>query len=128
MQQLLANNSSSKVVIDLAASSDSVRWWVEQITTLNSPAPLVVGLSAGAEPLVLPYIRSGQVKGMVTGMVGALIYAQHAGLAPLSNTDQLTEQQIHLEAQTLAQWVMALIILIGMLSALFSRGGRRSTV
>ncbi|HET7375069.1 MAG TPA: hypothetical protein VFK30_00085, partial [Anaerolineae bacterium] len=128
VQQLLANNSSSKVVIDLAASSDSVRWWVEQITTLNSPAPLVVGLSASAAPLVLPYIRSGQVKGMVTGMVGALIYAQHAGLAPLSNTDQLTEQQIHLEAQTLAQWVMALIILIGMLSALFSRGGRRSTV
>jgi hypothetical protein len=128
VQQLLASNSTVNVVIDLAASSDSLRWWVEQIAATGSSVPLVAGLSAGAEPLVLPYVRSGQVKGMVAGVVDALIYEQHAGLSPLSTSEQATENQIHLEAQTLAQWVMVLIILIGLLSALFSRGGRRSTV
>jgi hypothetical protein len=128
VQQLLASNSAVNVVVDLAASSDSLRWWVEQIAATGSSVPLVAGLSAGAEPLALPYVRSGQVQGLVAGMVDSLIYAEHAGLSPLSTANQSTENQIHLEAQTLAQWVMALIILIGLLSALFSRGGRRSTV
>jgi len=128
VQQLLASNSTVNVVVDLAASSDSLRWWVEQIAATSSPVTLVAGLSASAEPLVLPYVRSGQVKGLVAGLVDALVYEQHAGLSPLATSVQATENQIRLEAQTLAQWVMVVIILIGLISALFSRGGRRSAV
>ncbi len=126
VQQLLQSNPLVSVVIDLAASPDSLRWWVEQIAASNLQVPLIAGLSAGAQPLALPYIRSGQVTGTVVGLVGALVYAQYTGLSPLSTDSQSIENQIHLEAQTLAHWMLALIILIGMLSALFSRGGRRS--
>ncbi len=126
VQQLLERNPSIGLVVDLAASPDNLRWWVEQIAASNLQVPLIAGLSAGAEPLALPYIRSGQVKGTVVGLVGALAYAQYTGLSPLSTASQATENQIHLEAQTLAHWMLVLIILIGMLSALFSRGGRRS--
>ncbi|HZY45017.1 MAG TPA: hypothetical protein VFF70_09740, partial [Anaerolineae bacterium] len=62
----------------------------------------------------------------VVGMGGAFVYGQYSGLSPLAIDVKATELQIRLESQTLAHWIMIAIILLGMLSALFSRDGRRS--
>jgi hypothetical protein len=120
VQQLLLNAGSNNLVIDLAASPDSVRWWVEQIAATRGTTPFIAGVSAAAEPLTLPYVQSGQVQGLVTGAVGAMMYANQAQLPTASDA------QPHLQAQILAQWLLVVIIVVAMARALIARVGRRS--
>jgi hypothetical protein len=126
VQNLLIESGPIALVIDLAGSPDSVRWWAEQITVSRLNVPLVAGVSAAAEPLALPYVQSGQVKGLVTGAAGAMVYARQANVLPALDKDP-TQPQVHLESQTLAQWLLAAIIIIGLVTAFISRVGRRSS-
>jgi hypothetical protein len=126
VQNLLIESGPIALVIDLAGSPDSVRWWAEQITLSRLNVPLVAGVSAAAEPLALPYVQSGQVKGLVTGAAGAMVYARQANVLPALDKDP-TQPQIHLESQTLAQWLLAAIIIVGLVTAFISRMGRRSS-
>jgi hypothetical protein len=75
----------------------------------------------------LPYVPSGQVKGLITGVVGAYTYASEAKLVD-STQPQSVQDQIHLEAQVLGHWVLVVVILIGLIYALVSRGRRRSSI
>jgi hypothetical protein len=117
------------LVIDLAASPDSVRWWAEQVAVTQINKPLIVGVSAAAQTLTLPYADSGQIKGFVSGVVGALAYAKQANLLPnvSSNEKQVVQNQVHLDAQNLAQWLLAILIGVGIISGVVSRTGRRSS-
>jgi hypothetical protein len=126
VQNLLIESGPIALVIDLAGSPDSVRWWAEQIAVSRLNVPLVAGVSAAAEPLALPYVQSGQVKGLVTGAAGAMVYARQANVLPALDKDP-TQPQIRLESQTLAQWLLAAIIIIGLITAFISRMGRRSS-
>jgi hypothetical protein len=127
VQNLLAATGPLDLVIDVAASSDSVRWWVEQLAVNGMQVRLTAGVSAAIEPLALPYLQSAQIKGLVPGLGGALQYARQADLLGSLDSAELVQAQYHLEMQTLAHWFLVIVIVIGMLGALLSRGGKRSS-
>jgi hypothetical protein len=127
VQALLARSGDVKLIIELAASPDTVRWWVEQLKANKSRIPLVVGSSAGAEPLTMPYLQSGQVSGLVSGFPGAVAYLNATGMMNTYSQDQIKDYQIPLEALTLANYVMVGLIIVGLIGALLRGAGRRPT-
>jgi len=124
VQALLAKSGEVNLIIDLATSSDTVRWWAEQLKASQSTIPLVAGVSAGAEPLTMPYVQSGQVKGLVSGFPGAVAYLNV--VKAISPTDQPNQYQVPLEGLTLANYVMAALIIVGLIGALLRGAGKRS--
>jgi hypothetical protein len=127
--QNLLNQYGAQIalVIDLAASPDNVRWWAEQTAVTQFNKPVIAGVSAAAQTLTLPYANSDQIKGFVSGVVGALAYAKQANLLPNVSSKEYLQNQVHLDAQNLAQWLLAILIVVGIISGLVSRTGRRSS-
>jgi hypothetical protein len=126
VQNLLARAGAVNMVIDLAASADTVRWWAEQLAANHSSIPLVAGVSLGAEQVVMPYVQSGQVKGLISGYPGALTYAKATGLLNTYSPEAKLDFQIQLDGQVLANYALAFMIFISLILALLPGGGRRS--
>jgi hypothetical protein len=63
-------------ILVLTDSADSGRIWIEQTGSGIGTTPLLMVISAQAEPMILPYYDSGQVKGLVTGLAGGAAYGQ----------------------------------------------------
>jgi hypothetical protein len=126
VQSLLASSGSTKLIIELAASPETVRWWAEQLKANRDETPLVAGVSAGAEPLTMPYVQSGQVKGLVSGFPGAVAYLNATGMMNTYSQDQVKDYQIPLDAITLANYVMVALIVVGLIAALLRGAGRRA--
>jgi hypothetical protein len=63
-------------VIVLTDSLETGRAWVEQVAPSLNSKPLLMVTSAQAGPLMQPYLASGQVRGMLSGMVGGTAYEQ----------------------------------------------------
>jgi hypothetical protein len=100
------------LVIILAGSQEQLRRWVEQVQAPYNVA-MVAGVSAQVDPAARPYYRSGQLKGLLSGLVGAAEYErvnQHPGVA-LSR--MLPQAAAHL--------VIALFILLGNFAYLVER-------
>jgi len=66
------------MVAVITAGTDNARIWAEQAHPWMGDTPLVMVLSAGAEPLVRPYYESlePQVDGILTGLPEAVAYEQ----------------------------------------------------
>jgi hypothetical protein len=64
------------VVIILTENADTGRMWIEQAGSLLQGKPLLMVISAQAEPMIRPYYDSGQVQGLVTGLAGGAIYEE----------------------------------------------------
>jgi len=56
------------MVVDLAATPDSVRWWAEQLAARPDAPTFLAGVSASAEPMSRPYVESHQVSGLIAGV------------------------------------------------------------
>jgi hypothetical protein len=69
------------VVIVITAGTETARTWAEQTHPWIEESPLVMILSAGAEPLIRPYYESlsRQVDGILTGLPSAVAYQQNTG-------------------------------------------------
>jgi hypothetical protein len=69
------------VVVVITAGTETARTWAEQTHPWIGEAPLVMVLSAGAEPLIRPYYESlnQQVDGILTGLPAAVAYQQNTG-------------------------------------------------
>jgi hypothetical protein len=63
-------------IIVLTDNADSGRVWIEQAGPIIDNTPMLMVISAQVEPMILPYYNSGQIKGLVTGLVGGLAYGQ----------------------------------------------------
>jgi hypothetical protein len=63
-------------VIVLTDSAETGRAWVEQVQPLMGETPLFMVTSAQAFPLLMPYVQSQQVNGMVSGLLGGVMYGQ----------------------------------------------------
>ena len=80
--------SAYAAVIVLSDHAESSRVWVEQLNALKQtdPAlasqPLLVVASAQAGPLLQPYIASGQIAGMVSGLPDAARYEYKNNVPP----------------------------------------------
>jgi hypothetical protein len=68
--------SDFAAVIILTDNADTGRLWIEQAGPLLGNAPMLMGISAQAEPMIRPYFDSGQLKGLVSGLSDAKIYEQ----------------------------------------------------
>ncbi len=100
------------LIVVLAGSQEHLRRWVEQVQAPYKVA-MVAGVSAQVDPAARPYYRSGQLKGLLSGLVGAAEYErvnQHPGVA-LSR--MLPQAAAHL--------VIALFILLGNFAYLVDR-------
>jgi len=64
------------LVAVLTEDADTARVWIEQVQPALDSTPLVMLLSAQAEPMVRPYYQSSsnQVQGMVAGLLGGGSY------------------------------------------------------
>jgi len=104
------------LIVVLAGSQEHLRRWVEQVQAPYK-VTMVAGVSAQVDLAARPYYRSGQLKGLLSGLVGAAEYErvnQHPGVA-LSK--MLPQAAAHL--------VIALFILLGNFAYLVERLGGR---
>jgi hypothetical protein len=81
--------SSFGAIVLVSATPDTVRAWVEQLQ-YSSPRPAIIAaVSAGAEPLVRPYYdpdpAKAQVRGLVSGILGAAQYERQSGVAGVAS-------------------------------------------
>ena len=88
---------------------------------LTSAHPLKTAFAAGVPT------ETAHEPGFVSGVVGALAYAKQANLLPNVSSKEYLQNQVHLDAQNLAQWLLAILIVVGIISGLVSRTGRRSS-
>ncbi len=71
-------------VIILTDNADTGRNWVEQAGPQLGNTPMLMVISAQAEPMIRPYFDSGQLKGLVSGLSEAKIYEQaNQSLGPI---------------------------------------------
>ena len=68
--------SDFAAVIILTDNADTGRNWIEQAGTHLGSTPMLMVISAQAEPMIRPYFDSGQVKGLISGLTDAKIYEQ----------------------------------------------------
>ncbi len=74
--------SDFAAVIVLTDSVESGRVWIEQTSGVRGQSPLVMIASAQAGPMLLPYVDSGQVNGLISGLNGAAGAEQANGGLP----------------------------------------------
>jgi hypothetical protein len=98
-------------------TAETGRVWIEQVqpTLQNSgrAVPFLVVSSAQAAPMLQPYVYSGQVQGMVTGMSGGLDLAERNGL----QTDRSDALMLSIR---LGAGLVVLLILLGIIIEGFS--------
>jgi len=75
----LSQVSDFSVMIVITDSVDTGRSWVEQSIHGLGQTPLLMVISAQVEPMMRPYYDAGQIKGLVTGLVGGAAYEQITG-------------------------------------------------
>lgn len=73
--------SDFSMVAVVASGTDTARQWAEQAHPFMGDTPLVMVLSAGAEPMIRPYFESldPQVDGILSGLPAAVAYEQING-------------------------------------------------
>jgi hypothetical protein len=118
----LTSTQSFDLILELAATQDSVRWWIEQAGAPYG-IPLAAGVSASVDPLVRPYYESEarQLRGLVSGIPGAAMYETlFRGQASPSDTTA-----VRLDALLAGHLVFVVALLIGGVIYLAQSGSRR---
>jgi hypothetical protein len=95
------------LIIVLTGERDSLVDWIEQ-ATLSGELPVVAGVTQSLAPVAQPYLDTEQLQGMIGGLPDTAVYQQ----ALLNQTpDENVMRQ--LSAQTLAQLLAAILLLVG---------------
>jgi len=78
----IENIQDFAMVAVITSGTEHARNWAEQIYPLMGETPLIMVVSAGAEPLIHPYFESEdpQINGILTGLPSALIYEGYNGI------------------------------------------------
>lgn len=107
--QTVRSLSDFALVLVVTESPDDARAWIEQVQPVMADTPLVMVVSAQAQPLVEPYFRAtpNQVQGLVTGLLGSKQYEQLAG-APAA-------AQVSWTSYSLVLWTAVLLLFLGAL-------------
>lgn len=112
-----------ELIIVLTGERDSLVDWLEQ-TALSGDIPMVVGVTQSLAPVALPYLDTAQLQGMIGGLPETAVYQQEL----LNQTPDNTIMR-QLSAQTLAQLLAAVLLLVGGLTFgvinLLKRGDER---
>jgi hypothetical protein len=109
-----------KAVIILTDNSDTAKIWVEQAGMALGETPLLMAISAQAEPMIRPYYDSKQIKGLVTGLAGGKAYEQAIQLSGLG--------QQYWDSFSYGLFIAELIIILGALWSIVSIWRNRKSV
>jgi hypothetical protein len=95
------------LVMVVTESPDTARAWVEQVQPSLEGTPLVMVISAQAEPMVRPYYQGTpqQVQGIVTGLAGGAAYEGGLPRTSLARS--------YWDAYSFVVWLAVLLILVG---------------
>jgi len=115
----LAQQAPALTVV-LAAQASDVQLWLELVAPAQA-APVIAGVAAGADPILRPYLDSGQLLGLVSGFDGAYSYGQRARVDLPANEGPMRRQIV---GQNVAGLVLIGLLLAGNVVALLA--GRRS--
>jgi hypothetical protein len=66
--------SNFAAVIVATDNADTGRLWIEQAQPWLKSKPMLMVVSAQAEPMILPYFFSNQLSGLVAGLEGGMLY------------------------------------------------------
>lgn len=99
------------LIIVLTGERTSLVNWIEQIGAAHQ-VPVVAGVTQALAPVAAPYAATGQLQGVIGGLVDTAVYAQ---LTDLSIPDTAPQRN----AQHLAQLLAALLFIIGALISLW---------
>ena len=113
----LATDSPALLLI-LAARSEEVQRWIEQVQPLDG-APVVAVTSAAVDPAIRPYVDSGQITGLVSGYAGGIEY--RTLMADVLSKAGQESQRRHISGQNWALIVLLLVIAVGSLAGLAER-------
>ena len=103
--------SDFAAVIILTDNADTGRNWIEQAGPRLGNAPMLMIISAQAEPMIRPYFDSGQVKGLVSGLSEAKIYEQNN--VSLGPTHQFGLDHQYWDSFSVGMLVAELLIVAG---------------
>jgi hypothetical protein len=118
MTQNIRSINDVALIVELAGSEDTLRWWMEQVQP-RTRTRIVAAVSAAVEPKARVYVRPGQLAGLVSGLIGAAQYEI------LSN--QPGQALTSVNAQCAAQVVLILIVLLGNIVHWTSRAASRGS-
>jgi hypothetical protein len=93
------------VVILLTDQSETARAWVEQTAAWRGGRPLLIVSSAQAAPMIRPYLLSGQVNGLVSGLHGGAAFEQATGFS--------SPVRRYWDAYNLSTLFVAILIVVG---------------
>jgi hypothetical protein len=109
--QAIQKLSDFAAVIILTDNADTGRYWIEQAGPRLGSTPMLMFISAQAEPMIRPYFDSGQLKGLVAGLSDAKVYEQsNQNLGP---THQFGLDNQYWDSFSVGMLVAELIILAG---------------
>jgi hypothetical protein len=106
------------LVIELAGSEESLKMWMEQVQP-RAGTRIAAGVSAGVEPRAQAHYDAKQIVALLSGLVGAAQYEI------LSNRPGLAVTSV--DAQSAAQTVLLLVIVLGNIAYWTSRARGRET-
>ena len=109
------------LTIVVAAQAEAVQQWLEQGQPLQGQ-PTVAFTSAGADPMLRPYLASGQLSGLVSGFDGAFTYQKLRTVHLAVAEEALLARQVVL--QNWGHFALLCLLLLGNL-ATWGRGGHR---
>lgn len=116
--------SDFAAIIVLTDSMESGRQWVEQTQGNRGKSSMVFVASAQAAPMLLPYVDSGQVNGMVSGVSGAAgVEQRNAGSpavyglpgAPQPNPPAPGYVRRYWDAYSIGLYLAVMLIILGTL-------------
>jgi len=116
---LFGQNSADLAVV-LAARAEDVQDWLEQVASVNQ-VPVVAVTAAAADPVLRPYLDSGQIVGLVSGFDGAYHYTERMAAAP--DPDYVQAMRWQVAGQNYGTAAILAVIALGNLAALLL--GRR---
>lgn len=105
------------LAVVLAAEAEDVQGWLEQVHPRNG-APVIAASAAGADPLLRPYLDSGQLVGLVSGFDGAATYTDLLEELPTRSRER--QMELQLVGQNLAAIVFIFLIVAGNLALLIN--------
>jgi len=108
------------MVVELAATPDTVRWRVEQLAARSDAPTFLVGVSAAAEPMSRPYVASHQVSGMLVGVPGATAYRLKLREVLQDDQDRMEQVLAPLASIGLANVALVALMVLGGLAQLVS--------
>lgn len=108
------------LVVVAAAHAEDAQEWLEQVQPLER-TPVIAVTGAGADPILRPYLDSGQLRGLVSGFDGGYSY-QHL-LEPFTPHTSPRRLALQVILQNWGHMALIVVIVLGNLTALLGRGG-----